>query len=446
MPLKEWVDGHRFSLLLELTQQCNLRCEYCVYGSHYHRARPHRQQSISVEIAEGAIRDFLQHAHHHCVIGFYGGEPMLEFDLIRHCIELAEPMAEKLGKDLVWIMTTNGTLLTDEKLDFLCQHNVSIMISMDGPKSLHDRYRRYQDGKGSFDLIMQNVERFVKRHPKYYKRGFIMTMAPPYELNACIEFFDKWADSFPLSRVTLLSYNEDQSFVKSAYSGNNKCEIEGCRRIVNGDESYIQQLMDEDAESMRQAWLQYVEAVVHNGFEKVVSLPQLRFHHLLCNSCMLAIHNRRVTDIEQCGFPRYPCFPGQSRLFCDVEGNYYPCERGCQVPVFRIGSVRNGLDYNKIRELMELSGRVLDCGNCSIQNLCGICFSIWLLSENRIDWERTAASLCEGHRHQFLNELKVYTTICEENPGTFGQVGAELLKLIPVAAPVMLKHRKCKSE
>ena len=83
-------------LTLQVTQQCNLRCEYCIYSGIYDGNRTHANKRMNFEVARKAIDFFLEHSIEtsDVVIGFYGGEPLLEFELIRRCVEYANERCE----------------------------------------------------------------------------------------------------------------------------------------------------------------------------------------------------------------------------------------------------------------------------------------------------------------------------------------------------------------
>ena len=102
------------------------------------------------------------------IIGFYGGEPLLEFDLIKKCVEYVESIVE--GKKVFFNITTNGTLLTDEVVDFFVEKDFKLSISLDGSQKEHDVNRKFRDGSGSFNTIINNIKRIKTRYPQYNKK------------------------------------------------------------------------------------------------------------------------------------------------------------------------------------------------------------------------------------------------------------------------------------
>ena len=191
IPIESYINTRAKQLTLQVTQQCNLRCEYCTYSGIYNRNRTHSSKRMSWEVAKKSIDFFLKRniAISEIVIGFYGGEPLLEFDLIKKCVKYAKQQVE--GKTIVFNMTTNGTLLNDEIVDFLVEHDFKLSISLDGSKSEHDKNRKFLNGQGSFDIIINNIQRIKQRYPEYDQKLTIMTTVNPHiDIDCVLEFFN----------------------------------------------------------------------------------------------------------------------------------------------------------------------------------------------------------------------------------------------------------------
>ncbi|HKX45199.1 MAG TPA: radical SAM protein [Planctomycetota bacterium] len=153
-----------------LTDQCNLRCDYCFEAGK----NPH---VMSDETAFGAV-DFLMDASRdvpNLTILFFGGEPLLRFDLLQRVHAYANQEAAKRGKQVHYDMTTNGTLITEEKARWLRDNHVKYLLSIDGVGADHDRYRHFQNGRGSFDIVAEKVP-IMKRFQPWL--GAKMTLTP----------------------------------------------------------------------------------------------------------------------------------------------------------------------------------------------------------------------------------------------------------------------------
>ena len=141
--------------------------------------RSHSNKDMHWETAKKSI-DFLRE---HSVdstqvnIGFYGGEPLLRFSLIKQIVAYAREKFD--GKELAFTITTNGTLLNEEIISYFEKEDVQLMISLDGPKEIHDKNRVFPNGQGSFDTVMENLERLKAIAPDYAKKvSFSMVMDP----------------------------------------------------------------------------------------------------------------------------------------------------------------------------------------------------------------------------------------------------------------------------
>ncbi len=198
-------------LVLSLTDECNLRCKYCVYSGAYDKShRRHSNKKMSFKTARKAVDLCLHYAGcasrktsvREIYIGFYGGEPLLETELITATIAYVEKESTRLGlKDLfsfIPSISSNGLLLSDATVDYLVRNNVSIAVSIDGPQAIHDRYRVTVSQKGTWQKIMGNLRRLKKRHPEFYaqKVTFLCTVQPNHDGEAIDNFFSSHSELF----------------------------------------------------------------------------------------------------------------------------------------------------------------------------------------------------------------------------------------------------------
>jgi uncharacterized protein len=132
-----------------LTDDCNFDCAYCRLPKH--------KSAISRATLDTAIPFFIEHLSAECAITFFGGEPLLEFDLIRHTVNLFNQYATGKHPAPAYSITTNGTLLTDEMLEFLNHHSISILLSYDG--EAHDDCRK-PNTRYTVEAALKNIQRF----------------------------------------------------------------------------------------------------------------------------------------------------------------------------------------------------------------------------------------------------------------------------------------------
>jgi uncharacterized protein len=139
------------AISLNIAQSCNLSCSYC-YADEGRFGK--REAMMPREVARAAIDDLLQNAHGQRVtIGFIGGEPFLNRGLLVWAVEYAVAQAREIGARVGFSVTTNGTLLTDEDLDFLRVHSFAVSVSLDGAAETNDRERRAR-GTSAFELAV----------------------------------------------------------------------------------------------------------------------------------------------------------------------------------------------------------------------------------------------------------------------------------------------------
>ena len=245
-------------LILQVTQQCNLRCEYCAYSGIYEGNRTHANKNMDFETAKQAMDFFLAHSIESpdIVAGFYGGEPLLRFDLIKKCVEYLENKVE--GKQLRFNMTTNGTLLTEEKMDFMVKHDFSLAISLDGSKEEHDACRKFANGKGSFDVIIQNVKNFEKKYPEYVKSRvrFFATINPYMDLGCVLDYFktNEVIDDRAIVYNTMVESNlkTGTHYEESYYMIKNFEYVKTLFHIIGKlEESYVSRLMSSAVDGAR---------------------------------------------------------------------------------------------------------------------------------------------------------------------------------------------------
>ncbi len=157
--------GHNWSIsyvVLQISHSCNLSCRYCFAGGGAYRGTP---VLMSEETARRAV-DFLlnQFGPGKFSFGFFGGEPLMNFNLLKKVVGLVNKEAAKRDKKTAFHVTTNGILLTKDVVEFLIHHNFTLIVSIDGPKPLHDEMRVFKNGSGSFDVIVRNLQN-IKRTP-----------------------------------------------------------------------------------------------------------------------------------------------------------------------------------------------------------------------------------------------------------------------------------------
>ena len=155
------------TLVLNLTNQCNLSCQYCYeFGADKVATPDGKPKFMDLETAKASV-DFLleQSAGRKGVhITFFGGETLMNFPLLKKVVTYANEKAAEQGRSIDFSLTTNATLLTPTIIEFLSENRIGVTVSMDGPKELHDQLRVFANGRGSYDIIEPRVRALIQGH------------------------------------------------------------------------------------------------------------------------------------------------------------------------------------------------------------------------------------------------------------------------------------------
>ena len=195
-------------LILMITEECNFRCKYCIYSDMYSYSRSHSSKMMTWDIAQKAIDYYMgfnkksleYNPTHTPCIGFYGGEALLNWNLIVKVVEYVDNVYRKEFNNILYTVTTNGSLLSSEKIDFMLSHNFSLLISLDGYKENHNRNRVYISGKGTYDDVIKKIsiltaEYEKRRHDSNFE--FVYQFALTYDNEISIEKLIQSAENDP---------------------------------------------------------------------------------------------------------------------------------------------------------------------------------------------------------------------------------------------------------
>lgn len=160
------------SMCLHLSHDCNLRCKYCFADEGaYHGKREH----MPLDTAKAAIDFLIENSGNikNLEVDFFGGEPLMNFDVLKATVEYAKARANENGKVFKFTTTTNGILLDKSTSDYLNREMDNVVLSLDGRKEIHDNARPTANGKGSFDLVMDKFKYFrsIRGDKSYFLRG-----------------------------------------------------------------------------------------------------------------------------------------------------------------------------------------------------------------------------------------------------------------------------------
>ncbi|ENK0839227.1 thioether cross-link-forming SCIFF peptide maturase [Clostridium botulinum] len=161
------------ALCLNIAHDCNLRCKYCFADEGEYKGK---RELMSPEIGKKAIDFVIEKSgpRKNIEVDLFGGEPLMAFSTIKEIVEYAKEQEEKHNKIIRFTMTTNGTLLNKEIMEYLDKNMGNIVLSIDGRKEINDNVRVRVDGSGSYDSILPKIKEMVEMRDKtkqYYARG-----------------------------------------------------------------------------------------------------------------------------------------------------------------------------------------------------------------------------------------------------------------------------------
>jgi len=344
--LEFYLENKVEKITLQVTQDCNLRCSYCTYSGMYEQ-RGHTNKTMSYETMKKSVDFLMEHSMNseHVNIGFYGGEPLLAFENIKKLIAYIKKQYPY--KDLTYSMTTNGTVFNDEIIKFLSTNKISLTISIDGPKEVHDKNRVFANGEGSFDPMMKNLLYIKKKDLEFFNSiSFNTVIAPGNDYQCLTDFFNA------------NDIIEDNTFFSTSLNGFNSKEL------IEYDELYFINYQIERTKML----LASLGLISEDRVSKLLSQEMarvVRFHKDLGSS----------TGLTHAAHPGGPCIPGSKRLMVDVNGNFFPCERVSEASVsMQMGNLESGFDLEKSQAILNIGQLSLEeCKRCWNFIHCGMC-------------------------------------------------------------------------
>ncbi len=375
-------------LILTVTESCNLRCKYCSFSGNYSNQRTHQNNFMTLEIARKAIKNYFKEAEvvrkrnprRKPRISFWGGEPLLAYDLLHEAILLGNEFSNKC----VYNLTTNGTLLTEDRADFLIENDVNLALSLNGGEAEHNRLRVFADGRGSFEAVMGNVRMLQRKNPEYVHRkcGILVTYDTGTDFKGLREFFHSYCESFSNIKLSLINAG-----FTDWYSRYSREEHHAFQRTRN---------------EMRQEYLeQLCKAEVPDPFYNALFGVPLR----------RALDRLQNVDANR---PLVPftaiCVPG-TKMAVDTAGNIHCCERiGGSLP---IGHVDTGIEWPLVERMLEdYQSKICPlCRECSITRLCPCCFANF---GSQGSFMRDPAGVCQQLKSEAMSIFGALWTLFEK--------------------------------
>lgn len=358
---------------VELTQQCNLRCDYCCYSGSYRDRRAHNPQRMSWVTLQFVVDFIVKHSEENeenITVCFYGGEALLVQEQMEWT---AKALRKHLGERVRFALSTNGILLTKSNIEWICGiPNFDVNVSLDGDRLQHDSHRKNVDGKGSFDVIYDNLNRFKTLFPEDFDKRvhFLTTVRSCDEIRRQSLF---WAQDCTIApkRPVHISYVIP--------------DFDDTTRVYDSKETKM---------------VFYEEALCHliegktdvmtDALHKLIRIVEERIFYTLPDQ----------QTINTCLQEMYSCY-------INVYGQLYACEKFCDS--LWIGSLEKGFDTDRMKDLVNVfvNRKNRLCSSCWASRLCRICLTCLNYDEDEMP------RLCEMERDSIELALRFYCEMKE---------------------------------
>lgn len=337
------------NIIFKVTEECNLDCYYCVYGSLYKEQlkKEGKEKTMTIDTAIKTFNFFRKYWNQAFYkrplnIGFYGGEPLLNLDLIKDIVQYVRSTFPYNKLDLK--ITTNGLLL-DRSIDYLVENDFKIMVSLDGNEN-HNAYRLTRDGKSSFEKIARNLDTICLTYPDFFQRNIVFhsVLHNKNSISEIQDFFRNRYNKAPvLSRLSVAEVNDTR--------------IEEFKMISDTGVEVNSPRLEIDNEFVRS----------HQGTQilQILSMLSMRFHSF---SELLYPSNidKLVTG---------SCLPFE-KIFVLADGTLLPCERANCGNSFGNINHDGSIDINRIvKRYNSFKMKVMthNCAKCSSRTFCKEC-------------------------------------------------------------------------
>ncbi|CAA7599776.1 cyclic pyranopterin phosphate synthase [Acididesulfobacillus acetoxydans] len=289
------------AVCLHVAHDCNLRCGYCFAGSG---AFGGSRMLMDAETGRRGIDFVLSASGHrdHCEVDFFGGEPLLNFPLVRELVRYGRQAAAERHKTLKFTLTTNAVLLTKEIEEFLEKEDISVVLSLDGRPEVHDKMRPFANGQGSYERVVPSIRSFARRRPE----------SSPYAVGTYY---------YVRGTYTHFNLDFDRDVVHMLDLGLKRISMEPV--VASPEEPYAFQ--PDDLETIRESYDRLGEEII----ERRARGEDFSFFHF------------------NMAFEQGPCLPkrlagcgaGHEYVAISPEGDLYPCHQFVGQEQFKMGSL-----------------------------------------------------------------------------------------------------------
>jgi uncharacterized protein len=351
---------------LDITNNCILACDYCFKLEK-------DQSKLSWDIGIKAINWLIEESQGEkkLFIRFLGGEPLLEFKLIKKLVSYAKQKAVYYGKKFYFRVTTNCVLIDDEMIQFFYQHKMKLFTSIDGGPESQDKHRYFPNGGGTSAIIEPKIRKMLKYLPNTI---------------ACMT----------ISNDTVHNWFDDILYLLELGYTNFSIDIRPESDWTEEQWGYIQR-------EMRKISDFYIE--MFNN-QNPISLQHI---------------DKALFGIVHPLARRHLCQAAQSAVFVKTDGRIYPCSRFGPITdenvddQWLLGSVTDGIDEQKHKTFLSLARTFkinTDCENCIAVNACSTCLAVNLVHFHNICTPHQ--NRCKFNNMYFAEAMRIHYILKSE--------------------------------
>lgn len=354
------------SISLNVMQACNMKCIYCYGdgGEYGHKDK------MSEEVALSAVDWLISNSGDEKTVNivFFGGEPLMNFNLIKKVVKYSKKKCKKENKSISFSITTNGTLFSDKVIKFLNENQFSITISIDGNKEIQDFNRPLANGKGSYDLIENKIKAMNDSRDGRTSGRVTVT-----ELNADLITIENDLKHLGFNKIqfTPVTSNDETSNYKLSIS----------KKSLNNIKDYYTKQSNDLLQNIKNRSYDLI------GKDKILEIIQL----------FLSKYKKE-----------YSCGVGRTMAAISCSGDIYPCHRFVGDENFLLGNINETkADLYQEPFINNFYRSSKECQSCFARHQCaGGCIQDNYIANDSISVPNSMG--CEILKHQVEQSLKVF--------------------------------------